>query len=231
MSKDMADHRGHRARLKDRFLSEGLEHFADHNTLELLLFYAIPQKDTNALAHALIAKFGSLSGVFDASYEELLKVSGVGENVATLIKLIPQMSRRYQISRQSPDMTLNTVEKAGTFLLPRFIGARVEIVLLLCLDGRKRLLSCEQVGEGTVSIAQTQTRRVVELALAHNAASVILAHNHLSGNALPSQEDQITTLKLRAALEGVGVALDDHIIVADDDFVSLAQSGLLVRKY
>lgn len=231
MKKDGVDHKGHRARLKERFLNEGLEHFADHNTLELLLFYAIPQKDTNELAHALIAKFGSLSGVFDASYEELVKINGVGDNAATLIKLIPQTARKYQISRQSPDMTLNTVEKAGAYLLPRFIGARVEIVLLLCLDSRKRLVSCEQVGEGTVSVAQTQTRRVVELALAHNAASVILAHNHLSGNALPSQEDQITTLKLRAALEGVGVTLDDHIIVADDDFVSLAQSGLLMKKY
>lgn len=225
-----ADHSGHRARLKKRFLNEGLEHFEEHNTLELLLFFAIPQKDTNELAHLLIRTFGSLSGVFDASYEDLLRVSGVGENTATLIKLIPQISREYQISRQTPDVVLSTVEKAGTFLIPRFIGARTEIVLLLCLDSRKSLISCDQVGEGTVGIAQTRTRRVVELAIKHNAASVILAHNHLSGNALPSQEDQITTLKLKAALEGVGIVMDDHIIVADEDFVSLAQSGLLTRR-
>ncbi len=230
MKDDKAIHAGHRARLKERFHLEGLEHFAEHNTLELLLFFSIPLHDTNALAHRLIDRFGSIAAVMDASFEELQTVSGVGENTATLLKLIPQISRKYQLSRQAEGQCLDTVEKAGAFLLPHFIGCRTEQIVLVCLDSRKRVLSCKPLAEGTVTMAQVHTRRVVEQAMANNAASVILAHNHLSGVALPSQEDQITTLKLKAALESVGILFVDHIIVADGDFVSLAQSGLFFQR-
>lgn len=220
-------HAGHRERLRGRFLSEGLDGFAEHNVLELLLFYAVPQRDTNLLAHKLIEKFGSLAGVLDAPAEELCQVDGVGRNMAVLLTMMPQLFRRYKLSGLSTGQPLNTIEKAGAYLLPRFIGLRNEVVYLLCLDAKCKPLCCRQLFEGTVNIAQINTRKVVETALSMNASSVILAHNHLSGVALPSQEDEMTTLRVAAALDAVGVALADHIIVADDDFVSLAQSGLL----
>ncbi len=220
-------HTGHRERLKERFLSEGLDGFAEHNVLELLLFYALPQRDTNPLAHRLIEAFGSLAGVFDAAHGDLCRVEGVGANTATLLTLLPALFRRYKLSGARHEACLDTVEKAGDYLLPRFIGLKNEVVYLICLDAKCKPLCCRQLFEGTVNVAQINTRKVVELALLFNATSVILAHNHLSGIALPSPEDEATTLRMKMALEAVGVVLADHIIVADDDYVSLAQSGLI----
>ena len=220
-------HAGHRDRLRARFLAEGLDAFEEHNALELLLFYALPQGDTNPLAHKLIEHFGSLAGVLDASYGELCRVDGVGRNTAALLTMMPALFRRYRLSGADRDICLNTSEKAGEFLLPLFIGLRNEVVYVLCLDAKCKLLCHRQIFEGTVNVAQVNTRKVVELALTFNASSVILSHNHLSGVALPSPEDEVTTRHVRDALEAVGVKLADHIIVADDDFVSLAQSGLL----
>ncbi len=223
-------HAGHRKRMIGRFLTDGLDGFAEHNILELLLFFALPLKDTNPLAHQLMERFGSLSGVLDASYEELCRVPGVGHNTATLLKLMPPLFRRYQMSRTATDTCLDTIEKAGNYLMPRFLGQKNEIVYLLCLDAKCKILCCRALFEGTVNVAQINTRRVVETALNFNASSVILAHNHLSGIALPSPEDEETTLILYEALSAVGVRLVDHIIVADEDFVSLAQSGLFLGR-
>ena len=223
-------HKGHRARTKERFLSEGIDGFADHNVLELLLFYSVPQKDTNPVAHALLDAFGSLHGVFDATHEELCKIPGVGPESATLIKLIPQLGRRYQISKVKNEKRLDSAAKAGAWLIPRFMGHRDEIVLCVCLDSKQMVLACATLSEGTVNVAGLQARKVVEFALRHNAANVILSHNHPSGIALPSQEDQMFTLKIKAALEAVGITLTDHIIVAGDDFVSMAQSGFFTNR-
>ncbi len=220
-------HAGHRKRLKARFLSEGLDGFAEHNVLELLLFYALPQQDTNPLAHRLIDAFGSLSGVLDASVEDLCRIKGVGPGTAMLLSLMPALFRRYRLSGADFDTCLNTTEKAGDYLLPRFIGLKNEAVYVVCLDAKCKPLCCRMLSEGTVNVAQINVRKVVELALSFNASSIILAHNHLSGIALPSTEDVATTLHMKRALDAVGIAFVDHIIVADDDFVSLAQSGLL----
>jgi len=220
-------HAGHRERLRARFLSEGLDAFAEHNVLELLLFYALPQKDTNELAHTLINRFGSLSGVLDASPDDLCRVAGLGMNTATLLALMPALFRRYKLSSAARDICLNTTDKAGEYLLPLFTGLKNEVVYLLCLDAKCKPLCCRQLFEGTVNAAQVNTRKVVELALTFNASSIILSHNHMSGVALPSEEDEATTKRIQAALEAVGVKLADHIIVADDDFVSMAQSGLI----
>jgi len=220
-------HAGHRDRLRARFLAEGLNHFPDHNVLELLLFYAVPQKDTNPMAHNLIEHFGSLAGVLDASPEELCRVKGVGPHTAALLSMMPALFRRYRMSGAVRDTSLSTTEKAGEYLLPFFVGLKNEVVYLICLDAKCKPLCCRQLFEGSVNVAQVNTRKVVELALTFNATSVILSHNHLSGVALPSVEDQSTTRRVQQALEAVGIKLADHIIVADDDFVSLAQSGLI----
>nr|WP_084233557.1 DNA repair protein RadC [Papillibacter cinnamivorans] len=223
-------HDGHRQRMKRRFLGTGMDSFEDHNVLEILLFYSIPQKDTNPLAHELITRFGSLEGVFDAPAEELMKVPGVGENTAALIKLIPQVYRRYMISKTGSGAILNSSEKAGVFLLPRFAAERDEVVYLVCLDAKCKVLSCRLMFRGSVNSAHVSVRKIVEAALTNNSTSVILAHNHPSGIALPSEEDNLTTLRIQAALEAVGIELADHIVVADDDFVSIADNGILGRK-
>ena len=136
----MGVHDGHRDRLKNRFIEHGIDSFNDLNALELLLFYAIPRRDTNVLAHDLLDKFGSLSGVFDAGLRELTEVPGIGENAALLIKLVPQMVKKCRISRVNDIRIFRSSADLGRFLVPHFMDERDELVLLLCLDSRKALI-------------------------------------------------------------------------------------------
>ena len=221
----MSIHDGHRQRLKKRFLEEGLDGFSDVQVLELLLFYAIPRKDTNPIAHELLSRFGSLSQVLEAPAEELAKVSGISENAATLLHLTTQVGRYYLMDRKSRVNILPTIEDCARYLHPFFFGRRNETVYLLCLDAKCKVLCCREVGEGSVNSAGISTRRIVEMALGVNATTVVLAHNHPSGIAIPSADDIQTTHRIAAALAAVEIHLADHIVVADDDYVSMVQSG------
>lgn len=227
MSKDL--HKGHRERVKKRFLRQGLDDFEAHNVLELLLFYAIPRKDTNEIAHLLICHFGTVSAVFDAPFEELVKIKGITENCATLIKMIPAYSSYYMQDRVNYQVSLNSTEKIGGFFLPKFIGKKNECVYLLCLDSKFKVLKCELLFEGSVNAVSITNRKVIEMAALSGATSVVVAHNHPNGVAIPSDADIATTIQLKKALNLIAVELIDHIIVADDDFVSLADSGVLTN--
>lgn len=218
-------HRGHRERLKQRFLEQGLDGFTDIQALELLLFYAIPQKDTNPIAHALLDHFGSLSQVLEASPEELKTIPGISDHGATLLHLITELGRFYQVDSARKTDGLTSLEACGDYLVHFFFGRNKETVFLLCLDAKCKVLCCKEVGEGSVNAANISVRKVVEMALQSNATTVILAHNHPSGIAVPSREDIETTKKLYTALEAVDVQLADHIVVAEGDYVSMAQSG------
>lgn len=221
------NHQGHRRRLKERFRQTGFEGFEKHEMLELLLFYSIPQKDTNSLAHSLLKQFGSLSGVFDASYEDLLKAQGISDNSATLIKMIPQLAGTYLGDRNDPGLILDSVEKAGAFLLSKYIGVTNERVYLLCLDNKRKLLNCVLVSEGSLSRVNFHPRQILQQALQCSASTIILGHNHPYGTALPSDTDILMTRQLFEMAQVLEITLRDHIIVAGDDFVSLAQSGFL----
>ena len=223
----MGIHDGHREKMRRRFLSGGLEQFADHEALELLLYYAIPRRDTNPIAHALMERYGSLSAVLAAPVEDLKKVEGVGESAAILLKLAPQLYRKAKMSDAEQETTLSSVERVGAYLLVRFAGEKNEVVYQLCLDRKGKLLVCKKLGEGGVTSADLDIRRLVENALLTGASAVVLAHNHPSGVALPSRDDYAATDRAKTALAVVGVALTDHIIVADGDFVSMADSGYI----
>lgn len=220
----MSIHKEHRQRVKNRFLKEGLDNFDELHVLELLLFYCIPRKDTNPIAHHLLDYFGSLSKVLQASPDELKKVEGVSDGVATFLSLITQAGRYYQVKNAETNDVLETLEACGKYLLPHFFGRDKETVFLLCLDAKRKVLCCRKIGEGSVNSANVPIRRVVEIALGANASTVVLAHNHPSGLAVPSADDVQTTYKVAAALEAVDIVLADHVIVCDDDYVSLAQS-------
>ena len=222
----MSIHDGHRQRLKDRYLKEGLDNYQEHQVLELLLFYCVPRKDTNPIAHALLDRFGTLSRVLEATREELMKVPGIGESAAMFLTLVHDVGRYYQVNRLTGTEILTTLEQCGAFMVPYFYGRRNETVFLLCLDAKCKVLCCKEVGEGSVNSAAIPIRRVVEMALGANATSVVVAHNHPSGVALPSDEDVCTTRRLALALAAVEIQLADHVVVADDDYVSMAQSGL-----
>ena len=225
----MGIHDGHREKMRRRFLATGLEGFADHEALELLLYYAIPRRDTNALAHALLARYGSLAALLQAPVEDLERVEGVGESAAVFLKLVPAFLYKAQRSAAGEDAVLNSTEKAGRFLLSCFAGERNEVIYQLCLDRKGKLLACKRLGEGGSAAAELNIRRLVENALLSSASAVILSHNHPSGIALPSREDYAATQRVQEALGTIGVELLDHIIVAEDDFVSMADSGILRR--
>ena len=222
-------HKGHRSRLKGEFLARGLAGMPDHKTLELLLCYAIPQGDVNPLAHRLMDTFGSLSGVFNATPEQLMAVKGIGEHAACLIKLIPALGGRYQADRCHLGEILNSTERLGEYLAPEFFGKRNEITVVLCLDAKCKVLQCQQLAEGTADSTSLSLRKMMEVALACNASQVVLAHNHISNIAAPSQEDILATKMAYDAFQQIDILLRDHLIFAFDDFVSLRDSGIFAR--
>ena len=222
----MTTHNGHRQRLKQRVAEEGLDGFSDIQALELLLFYCIPRRDTNPIAHDLLDRFGSFAQVLEAPPEELQKVPGVGASAAGFLHTVLEAGRYYQVSRVKDIRVLRTLDECGEFLVPYFHGRTVETVFLLCMDAKCKVLCCKQVGEGGINSTGVSLRKLVETALGARASQVVLSHNHPSGLAIPSEEDIATTRRAAAALKAVEIQLTDHVIVAEDDYVSLRQSGL-----
>lgn len=223
----MSVHKNHRERVKSRFLAEGMDSLPPHNALELLLFYAIPQGDVNPLAHRLIDTFGSFAAVIDAPYEQLLEVEGIGAHAATLLKLLPAAARYYAADK-SRDISLNSTAKTVQYFIDRYLGVSEELVYLTCLDGKSKVLSTTLLHRGSVNAVEINLRKLVETALRCNAIGILLAHNHPGGIALPSEQDIATTRRIAAAIGQLGITLIDHIIVADHDAVSMAQSGIFL---
>lgn len=221
----MSIHDGHRKRVMERFYREGLDGFTEIQSLELLLFFAFAQGDTNPLAHRLLERFGSFDKVLDAPVDQLVKVEGIGPKSASLIKVIKEMGRYYDVSKARQEKRLTTIDECGDYLKAFFKNRKNETVFLLSLDAKMKVLACQEVGEGSVNYASVPIRRVVEMALEAGASSVVLSHNHPSGIAVPSGEDIQTTRRLAMALSAVEITLVDHIVVADDDYVSMVQSG------
>ena len=217
-------HTGHRERMKAEFLARGLEGWPDHRVLELLLFYTIPQGDVNDLAHELVERFGSLAGVLDASVEELKKVKGVGDHTAVFLRMLPAVLGRYQGARTRLSAIINSPEEAYAWLEPYFFGARNEMVYVLCMDGKRQVLGVRKVAEGSIEMAEVNTRRIAEEAIGLRAAQIYVAHNHVSNLAIPSQADWLTTDTLRVSLRPIGIELIDHLVFVDGDMVSMKDS-------
>lgn len=223
-------HHGHRDRLRRRFVEEGLDTFEDHQVLELLLFHVIPRNDTNPIAHRLLRRFGSLAAVLEADPKDLTSVAGMGERSATFLALIPHVTRRYFLDRVARDRPrLNSTETVAEYLVPLMAGRAEEVFYVLCLDSHCRILYPALIGEGTVKEAHVHPRHVVEEALRHRAASVVLAHNHPGGTAKPSNADHRLTGLLVQALGAIGIPVLDHIIVAGEQCYSFSREGVLPK--
>lgn len=221
-------HEGHRQRLKQRFLEEGLTSFQDHEVLELLLFYAIPQGDTNPIAHRLLEKFSSISGVFGASVEDLCTVKGIKEHSAVFLKAIPAFSQFYASLAVREKKTISTSYDAGQYVCGMIGGLMKEVFAVLCLDAQRKVIAFEILEEGTVSRSDVSPRKVVECAIRHNASQVILAHNHPAGTLCASETDRILTARLCDLLEGMDIMVVDHIIATHGDkYLSMADSSLM----
>ena len=221
----MRTNEGHRMRVKQRFMQEGLGSFEESHALELLLFYAVPRKDTKLIARRLLDRFGSFAKVLEADTEALMQVEGVGDGVAAYIRLLNETNRYYLMNREKEVTLLTDLDQCGRYLVNFFVGKNKEEVYLLCLDGRCRVLGCHKICEGTVGAVDISVRSVTELALASKASTVLLAHNHPDGVAVPSESDVLTTKRIAVMLDAMDIKLVDHIVVGGGKYVSMVQTG------
>ena len=221
--KSGGEHEGHRQRMKERFLTGGLDSFSDHEIVELLLFYALPYRDTNSLAHTLVNQFGGWTRVLEADYQDLLSVPGVTPHVATLLTLAGQSARRYHKDSTGTVRQLFDTEAIVDYVVPWFLGAKNESVLLVSLDNKRKLLNVTRIFEGSVNSAQFNVRLAVQQALRDNATQVVLAHNHPNGFAFPSSADVSTTQYVAEVFRPLDIRLIDHLVVSEGDCLCMSQ--------
>ena len=212
-------------RLVRRFLLRSPDALTDTELLELLLRFA--GKDAKQRAARLLEQFPNVAAILEAGQEELATVPELDEDCILLLRLVPELHRRYFLSRCQTELRLNDSAAIGKYLLPYFYGVKDEVVYLLSLEAAGKVLNCRILGHGTVNSANVPARRMVQEALTCNASAVVLAHNHPSGIAIPSREDIQLTHRLKEAFDVLDIMLIDHIVVADDDYVSLRDSGYL----
>lgn len=226
MEKDF--HKGHRERLRKRYLEGGIGALADHEILEMLLFYAIPRKDTKPLAHAILEKYGTLENVFDAPVKILID-SGLSENSASLIKLAGEVGERMAVGNVG-GKKLTGYDEIGRYLVKEFAGDRTERLVMIMLDCKDRVLGSATVGVGELRQANIDTRKIAEECIMIKPAKVIFAHNHPSGSTEISLNDHAATSSLEMFMGQLGTELTEHYVVADDRYVGIKMHGEKVKK-
>lgn len=220
-------HEGHRERVRKRFMKEGIDSFEQHQILELILFYAVPRKDTNEIAHRLLEKFGTLSRVLEAEPKDLMQVSDIGENAACLLSLFASVFRVYAQDKVKKKATLGCLEDIFAYVKSLYHGRLYETFFLISLDAQNRILHSEIIMEGTIDEIAVYPRLVVESALRHKAYAVIIAHNHPGGSVMPSKVDVEATRHIVKALKTIDIELKDHIIVTNENCLSFREMKLL----
>ena len=221
------EHHGHRERLRERFAKAGLDGFAPHEALELLLTFAIPRQDVNPLAHRLLHHFGSFNRVLEASVKDLQVVPGIGKNAATLIALLLPLFRQYRQGIAEGAAAISGTESMIEYCQALLMGERLERFFVLCLDARGRLITHAMISSGDEGETAVYPRLIAKELLRSGAESCVLAHNHPSGLAHPSRADIELTAALKTILAPLSIALADHVIIAGDEFFSFANNGLI----
>ncbi len=220
-------HSGHRGRIRLRFETEGLASFAPHEVLEFLLFYVISYRDTNELAHRLLDKFGRLDRVLDADISSLTEVDGIGYNAAVFLKLIPQAAQYYVRERFQEDVRIENSEQMGKYMCSRIGFYANEVFAVSAFDSRRRETAFEILDKGIVSQTTVHMRRLAEFAIAHRAEMLVIAHNHVTGEPIPSQADRETTKRICVGLRQIGITVSDHIIVSGEKYYSFSENGIM----
>ncbi len=223
----MADnpHSGHRKRLRHELLAQDFpDSVPSHKVLEALLFYAIPHKDTNPIAHELLKKYGSLNGVLEADSGSLFEVKDMTERAVTLIKMILPLTRRIHYEKYQNKYRFNSIDEYGNFIVKCFVGYSKEIFIVSSFDNKGNLIENDILSEGLVDNVSVSVKKLVQLMLARNPSGVIVSHNHISTTAVPSFVDIQMTQSLKYTLTQIGITLVDHIVVSGNDYISMAQS-------
>ena len=219
-------HQNHRTRVRDKFFKFGLECFSEYEVLEFLLFYAIPRKDTNVIAHKLIDRFGSLNAVLNAEYYDLMEVDGISEVSASLITLQREISKYLKTSNKL-GITLSTAKKAGEFCCDYFERHVEESAILIILDGNKTILAIDVISRGSETETALYSRKIIKSAIRHRCSMVMLAHNHPSADSTPSSNDIVSTNRMIPALEEFGIEFVDHIICGQDGYTSMSDKNMI----
>lgn len=222
-------HTGHRARVRRKIRNGALENMCDHEVLEYLLFHSVSYRDTNPLAHRLIDHFGSFHAVFDAPVEELLRVEGVTELTATFLSSLPCVFERYSEDINKV-IRINSVEDVEMVMKMKFIGATLEKIYMICLDGEMKMSACVLLNEGNFREVYVDNREVVKLATKNRAKAVIIVHNHPNNTPQPSADDFVAAFSLKKTLGMVGIELVDSIIVAGDKYIPISNEKVY-RKH
>ena len=223
----IASPQGHYARLRQRFLLADIDGFLDYEVVELLLKLADNRRDQKAAAKQLINIFKSLRGVLEASPEQLKKIKGIGDANIFGLKLVQSITRRYLKDQIIGKDYIQSSENVLDYLRHRLRDRNREIFLAILLNGRNQVLDIIELFEGTLTTSAVYPREVIKMILEKDAAAVIFVHNHPSGNPNPSNDDQNITRKLKAACETIDVQLHDHLIIAGNDYTSMADKGMV----
>lgn len=227
MAEKESVHSGHRERMRRRLEVEGLDSFEPHQVLEVLLFHTIPKRDTNEIAHRLLEKFGTIDRVFDAELSSLMEVSGVGYNTAVFLRLMSEVARYYARERFNKCVHIENSEQMGEYMCSRIGMTAREVFAAAAFDARRNEIAFEIISEGFVSQTTVQLRRLAEFAILHNAELIVISHNHVSGDPIPSQADREATRKVCEGMGTIGVTVADHIIVSGEKYYSFSANGIL----
>ena len=220
-------HDGHRKRMRDRFLENGIDGFAPHEVLEMLLYFSKPRVNTNDTAHKLIQHFGSFDKVLDADYKSLTQVEGVGEQSAFMLRLLKDTINYYTRCKWEDKPVLSNSFAAGVYALDMVGEQTAEGFYVLCLDAQRSVLNFKKLSSGTTYRTLIDVQLVVETALTHHAHSIIVVHNHPNGLIEPSESDIALTRKIQRAFSELNVKIIDHIIVGEGRFFSMAEKQLM----
>ena len=219
----MGIHDGHRERLLSKFSSTGFTGLSEHEKLEIILFFSVPYRNTNDIAHELLNKYRSVANVMDAPEKELIKFKWIGKRTVQHFKLIKEAYSLYMIEQKNESSFLTTLDEFGSYFLIYFAAATEEKMVMMSLDSRGKRLGVDIIAEGNASSVVANSKKLILSAISRNATEVVLCHNHPGGLPEPSAADIIATKEIKNMLNNVGVYLKDHYIVTKNQYLSMSR--------
>lgn len=224
---DKLSMKNHRRRMKDKFIVSDFAGMAEHEILEFMLYFPVARIDTKGLARKLINTYGSIENVVSADVIDLMKIEGIGEHTAIFLKSLGSLYGYFGRNELKPKTVLDTPEKIGKYVSRFFNNSKTEVMIAFFLDKGNRLIKWKIIKEGGIDYVEVDKAEIVREAAVSHAVSVILAHNHPGGHHGPSSTDVDTTINVANALHTVNVRLKDHIVVADGNYTSCMDMGLM----